>query len=87
MDINRIQFLREILVSDMKGKSTPTMLFSYDSEDQRDPRYFGVPDDDMVQAHALYAEWGGRCPEGYQIGSSGRSPWAPQRMQFKSIWK
>ncbi len=86
MHIERIQFLREVLVTDRKGKSTSTMEFSCDSGAERAPHFFGVPDDDVPQARALYLAWGGKRPEGYQIGTTVRGPWIPP-VQSKSIWR
>jgi hypothetical protein len=86
VDINRIQFLREILVADGNGKRMSTMEFSYDSGDERAPHFFGVPDDDIPETRALYSAWGGNRPEGYQIGTTVRSPWSPV-IPLKSIWK
>ncbi len=86
MHIERIQFLREVLVTDRKDKSTSTMEFSYDNGNDRVPHFFGVPDDDMPQARALYLAWGGNRPEGYQIGTTVRGPWIPP-VQSKSIWR
>lgn len=77
MHINRIQFLRDILVTDRNGKATSTMEFSYDSGNERAPHFFGVPDDDIPQARALYLAWGGNRPKGYQVGSTVRGPWIP----------
>ncbi len=84
MHIDRIQFLREILVTDHKGKSTSTIEFSYDSGAERAPHFFGVPDDYIPQARALYLAWGGSRLAGYQIGTTVRGPWIPP-VQSKSI--
>ncbi len=86
MHIQRIRFLREVLVTDLKGKATSTMEFSYDSGAERAPHFFGVPDDDLLQARALYLAWGGSRREGYQIGTTVKGLWVPS-VQSKSIWR
>jgi hypothetical protein len=73
MDIQRIRFLREVLVTNTKGQQSITMEFSYDSG-ERPPRFFGVPDDDVSRARALYVAWGGSRPEGYRRGTTVKSP-------------
>jgi hypothetical protein len=73
MNIQRIRFLREVLASNAKGKQTINMEFSYDSG-ERPPHFFGVPDEDVPQARALYLEWGGSRPEGYRRGATVKGP-------------
>ena len=85
MYIDRIQFLREVLVTDRQGKAAGTMEFSYDSGVEQAPHFFGVPDDDLPQARALYLAWGGNRPEGSQIGTTVRGPWIPA-VQSRNIW-
>lgn len=85
MHIERIQFLREVLVTDREGKSASTMEFSYDSGNDRVPHFFGVPDDDVPQARELYLAWGGNRPEGYRTGTTVKGPPTPP-VQSKSIW-
>jgi hypothetical protein len=53
MDKQRIRFLREILVADRNSKPMTTIEFSYDDRFLRKPRFFGVPDDEEVQARQL----------------------------------
>lgn len=76
MDIKRVRYLREILVSDRQGNTTAVIEFSYDDRFVRRQRFFGVPDLEEAQARQLYIEWGGSRPEGYRIGSTvGRPEW------------
>lgn len=70
MDIQRILFLREVVVTDGNGKTTIALEFSLDSGADRTPRFFGVPDDDLPQARLLNQQWGGSRPEGYRVGST-----------------
>jgi hypothetical protein len=53
MDKQRVRFLREILVTYRNSKSKTTIEFSYDDRFVRKPRFFGVPDDEEVQARQL----------------------------------
>ncbi len=74
MDIQRIRFLREILVTDRNGKSTIEIEFSYDDRFVRKPRFFGVPDVEEAQARQLYTEWGGTRLEGQRRGVTASHP-------------
>lgn len=86
MNIQRIRYLREVLVADDKGKDTIGMEFSYDSGVGQAPHFLGVPDADLAQARALYAAWGGSRPEGDRKGTIVKGPWIPF-IQSKSIWR
>ena len=77
MDIKRIHFMRERLVTDGKGKTTVVLEFSYDDRFAHRPRFFGVPDDDHARAHQLYQDWGGSRPPDYRIGTTVSRPTAP----------
>lgn len=74
MDKQRVRFLREILTTDRGGKSTTTIEFTYDDRFVRKPRFFGVPDDEEVQARQLYLEWGGTRLEGQRCGTTVSRP-------------
>jgi hypothetical protein len=69
MDIKRIRFMRELLVTNGKGKTRVVREFSYDAPSVDRLRFFGVPDDQEAQAAQLYLEWGGSRPEGWRVGS------------------
>lgn len=86
MNIQRIRFLRECLFTDFKGQDSMAMEFSYDCGIERAPHFFGVPDDDLPETHALYLAWGGNRPEGYRIGTTVSGPWIPSAPS-KSIWR
>jgi hypothetical protein len=73
MDIQRVHFLRVVLVADGKGKATITMEFAYDNGFNREPHFFGVPSNEVGQAPRLYLEWGGKCPQGHTRGTIARS--------------
>jgi hypothetical protein len=70
MNIDRVRFLREVLVTDAKGKTTLVMEFSYDDRFEYRHRFFGVPDDQEMIARRLYEEWGGSRLEGYWRGTT-----------------
>ncbi len=74
MNIERVQYLREVLVAGKAGKTTSTIEFSYDDRFAYRRRFFGVPDGEVEQARRLYLEWGGSRPEGYRIGSTVSRP-------------
>ncbi len=74
MDTQRVRFLRELLVTDNIGNATTAMVFSYDSGVERDPHFFGVPEEDQAVARHLYQQWGGERPEGYRRGTTARKP-------------
>lgn len=77
MNVERVHYLREIIVRDRKGQATVTVEFSYDDRFAHKPRFFGVPDDQVEQARRLYLEWGGSRPEGYRIGTTAGRPASP----------
>ncbi len=77
MNTGRVQYLREILVTDKAGKTTATIEFSYDDRFAHHLRFFGVPDAEAEAARQLYLEWGGSRPEGYRIGSTVSRPDTP----------
>jgi len=77
MDIKRIHFMRELLVTDGKGKSMVVLEFSYDDRFAHKPRFFGVPDDDQARAHQLYLDWGGSRPPGDWVGTTVSRPAGP----------
>ncbi len=66
MDTKRVRFLRQRVVTDIKSQDLIMMEFSYDDGVDRAPRFFGVPDQDLPKALALYTEWGGLRPDGYR---------------------
>lgn len=74
MNAQRIHFLRESLVIDSKGTKTSVVEFSYDDRFVHKPRFFGVPDDEQVQARQLYLEWGGTRLEGQRRGTTVSHP-------------
>ena len=74
MNMQRVRFLRELAVTDKKGKSTIVMEFSYDNPRDREPRFFDVPDDEQLQAQQAYLEWGGKRSEGERRGTTVRNP-------------
>ncbi len=80
MDTNKIHFIREILLTDNRGKETPTMQFSYDNASYLLPTYLLVPSADQARIHALYLKLGGSRSEGRESGTvvviPNRSAWA-----------
>jgi hypothetical protein len=80
MDINKIHFIREILVMDHQGKTIPSMQFSYDNASYLQPSFMNVPSTDQAQVRKLYEQLGGGRHEGWWSGSTviipNRSFWA-----------
>ncbi|MGB8646996.1 MAG: hypothetical protein WCF84_17295 [Anaerolineae bacterium] len=74
MDIQRVRFLRQYMVTNIKNEQVVMMEFSYDNGAEHAPRFFGVPDQDMTTACALYTNWGGSRPDGYRRGTTVRMP-------------
>ncbi|MGB8644800.1 MAG: hypothetical protein WCF84_06155 [Anaerolineae bacterium] len=77
MDIRRIHFLREVLVSEAKRKDIIKYEFSYDNGGGHAPHFFRVTENDLSQARALYAAWGGHRPDGDRCGSVVKGPPSP----------
>jgi hypothetical protein len=86
MNIQRIHFLREVLVTDANGHDTSAFEFSYDNGGDREPHFFGIADADRSQVRALYAAWGGSRLDGYRRGSTVKSPGSPF-IQSKGLWR
>lgn len=84
MNIRKIRFLREVMVTDAQGQDTIKMEFSYDRDLDRTPHFFEVPASEIRKARALYAAWGGRRAEGYRQGTTVKGPWIPF-IQSKSM--
>lgn len=77
MDSQRVYFLRELLVRDVKGQDVLIMEFSYENGSRRAPRFFQVPDAEVLQARVLYAAWGGIRLVGHRRGTTVPRPWVP----------
>jgi hypothetical protein len=77
MNLRRIHFLREVLVSNANGKDTIAFEFTYDNGGGREPHFFGVTDDDLPEARTLYAAWGGSRPHGSRYGTTVKGPGSP----------
>ncbi len=83
MDIKRIHFIREILVTDYAGKSIPTMQFSYDNSSYWNPTFRIVSTNDEAQLRQLYLKLGGTSPEGR---GNGTTVIIPNRSWYSSWW-
>ncbi len=84
MDIKRIHFIREVLVTDHRNKTTPTMQFSYDNASYLHPSFMNVPSADQAQVRKLYGQLGGSPPGG---GWSGSTVIIPNRSFWASLWR
>lgn len=86
MDSQRVYFLRELLTRDAKGQDVLIMEFSYENGSRRAPRFFEVPDAEVLKARVLYAAWGGIRLEGYRRGTTVQRPWVPAIL-WKNTWR
>lgn len=83
MDTNKIHFIREIVLTDLQGKRTPTMQFSYDNASYLHPMYLLVPTADQKRIRALYLKLGGSRIEGRENGTT---VVIPNRSAWASMW-
>ncbi len=70
MDLTNVRHLREILVSDARGRTTKTMQYSSQNASHFRPKFTDVPSEDQTRARELYLRWGGQRREGVKIGMS-----------------
>lgn len=68
MDFKNVRHLREILTTDAEGVTTSTMQYSSQNASHFRPKFTAVPFQDQARARELYLRWGGKRPEGWQIG-------------------
>ena len=68
MDLKNVRHLREILITDVRGKLTSMMQYSSQNASHFRPNFVVVPLDDQARARELYLKLGGRRREGMQIG-------------------
>jgi hypothetical protein len=68
MDLKNVHHLREVLVTDARGKTTSTMQYSSQNASHFRPNFVEVPFNDQRRARELYVRWGGRRREGMRIG-------------------
>lgn len=68
MDLKNIRHLREVLVTDARGKTIKTMQYSSQNASHFRPNFSEVPSEDQARARELYLRWGGNRREGNSIG-------------------
>lgn len=68
MNLKNIRHLREILITDVRGKAASIMQYSSQNVSHFRPAFVEVPFDDQARARQLYIKLGGRRREGMQIG-------------------
>jgi hypothetical protein len=68
VDLKNVRHLREILITDARGKATSMMQYSSQNVSHFRPNFVEVPLDDQARARELYLRWGGRRREGMRIG-------------------
>jgi hypothetical protein len=68
VDLKNVRHLREVLVTNARGKATSIMQYSSQNVSHFRPNFVEVPRDDQARARELYLKWGGRRREGMQIG-------------------
>lgn len=84
MSINEIHFMREILVTDSRGKIVPTMQASYSNASCVNPIYKNVAFYDHAAVSKLYHELGGSRHEGAQMGAT---VVIPNRSRWANLWR
>lgn len=70
MDLKNVRHLREILITDARGKATRRMQYSSQNISHFRPNFVEVPLDDQARAHELYLKLGGRRREGIRFGTT-----------------
>ena len=68
MDLKNVRHLREILVTDARGKASSMMQYSSQNVSHFRPNFVEVPLDDQARARELYLRWGGHRREGMRFG-------------------
>lgn len=68
MDLKNVRHLREILITDARGKATQVMQYSSQNISHLRPHFVEVPLADQARARELYFKWGGRRRDGLKIG-------------------
>ncbi len=77
MDLKNVRHLREVLVTDARGKTTVTMQYSSQNASHFRPTFLEVPQEDQARARKLYLKWGGKRREGTRIGMTATIPMDP----------
>lgn len=68
MDLKNVRHLREVLMTNVQGKTISTMQYSSQNASHFRPAFSDVPMEDQARARELYLKWGGRRREGMAIG-------------------
>ena len=68
MDFKNVHHLREVLVTDARGKTTSTMQYSSQNTSHFRPNFVEVPHEDQARAQELYLKWGGTRRADMRIG-------------------
>jgi len=84
MSINEIHFMREILVTDSRGKVVPTMQASYSNASCVNPIFKDVAFYDHAEVSKLYHELGGGRHEGALLGAT---VVIPNRSRWANLWR
>ena len=68
MDLKNVRHLREVLITDARGKATSMMQYSSQNISHFRPNFVEVPLDDQARARELYLKRGGRRRAGMRFG-------------------
>jgi len=68
VDLKNVRHLREVLVTNARGKAISIMQYSSQSVSHFRPNFVEVPLDDQARARELYLKWGGHRREGMILG-------------------
>ena len=68
MNLKHIHFIREILVTDRRGRKIPTMQISYAKASELNPTFQNVPKKFQNEMRILYRDLGGGRLDKWLIG-------------------
>jgi hypothetical protein len=75
VDLKNVRHLREIVITNARGKAVSIMQYSSQNISHFRPNFVEVPLDDQERARELYLKWGGRRREGMLIGMTVTIPY------------
>ncbi len=68
MDLKNVRHLREVLITNERGKTVSTMQYSSQNASHFRPNFVSVPPADQARARELYQKLGGMRRQGVRIG-------------------
>lgn len=68
MDLKNVRHLREVLVTDARGRATSIMQYSSQNASHFRPNFVPIPPNDQTRARELYVKLGGARRAGMRVG-------------------